>query len=74
MIPAVRQVQTPVPPGQHSCPALSYGGGMACRISELVIDARDSDRLAAFWCEVLGFVELERIDGSSPTGALIRAS
>jgi hypothetical protein len=34
---------------------------MACRISELVIDARDPDRLASFWCEVLGYVELERV-------------
>jgi catechol 2,3-dioxygenase-like lactoylglutathione lyase family enzyme len=28
---------------------------MACRISELVIDCRDPQNLAAFWCEVLGF-------------------
>jgi hypothetical protein len=28
---------------------------MACRISELVIKCRDPHRLAAFWCEVLGF-------------------
>jgi glyoxalase superfamily protein len=28
---------------------------MACRISELVIKCRDPRRLAAFWCEVLGF-------------------
>lgn len=41
---------------------------MACRISELVIDARDPDRLAAFWCEVLGYVELERIDGDIEIG------
>jgi catechol 2,3-dioxygenase-like lactoylglutathione lyase family enzyme len=41
---------------------------MACQISELVIDARDPERLAAFWCEVLGFVELERIDGSIEIG------
>ncbi|MEV4008220.1 VOC family protein [Actinomadura sp. NPDC049753] len=33
---------------------------MACRISELVLDCRDPDRLAEFWCEVLGFVELDR--------------
>ena len=32
---------------------------MACRISELVIDCRDPQRLAEFWCEVLGFVVLE---------------
>jgi catechol 2,3-dioxygenase-like lactoylglutathione lyase family enzyme len=29
---------------------------MASRISELVIEARDPERLAAFWCEVLGYV------------------
>jgi Glyoxalase-like domain len=28
---------------------------MACRISELVIDCRDPQTLAAFWCQVLGF-------------------
>ncbi|GAA4225186.1 VOC family protein [Actinomadura meridiana] len=28
---------------------------MACRISELVIDCRDPQTLAAFWGEVLGF-------------------
>jgi catechol 2,3-dioxygenase-like lactoylglutathione lyase family enzyme len=33
---------------------------MACRISELVIDSADPDRLAAFWCEVLGWVVLDR--------------
>ena len=33
---------------------------MACRISELVVDARDPEALAAFWCEVLGFVVLGR--------------
>jgi catechol 2,3-dioxygenase-like lactoylglutathione lyase family enzyme len=31
---------------------------MACRISELVIKCRDPQRLAAFWCEVLGFTVL----------------
>jgi catechol 2,3-dioxygenase-like lactoylglutathione lyase family enzyme len=31
---------------------------MACRISELVIDCVDPQRLATFWCEVLGYVEL----------------
>ena len=28
---------------------------MACRISELVIDCRDPQTLATFWCQVLGF-------------------
>ncbi|WP_250038356.1 VOC family protein [Paractinoplanes maris] len=33
---------------------------MAARITELVLDARDPELLARFWCEVLGYVELER--------------
>jgi catechol 2,3-dioxygenase-like lactoylglutathione lyase family enzyme len=41
---------------------------MACRISELVLDARDPERLAAFWCAVLGYVELERVDGDIEIG------
>jgi catechol 2,3-dioxygenase-like lactoylglutathione lyase family enzyme len=35
---------------------------MACRISELVIDCHDPQRLAAFWCEVLGFIVLDTAD------------
>jgi Glyoxalase-like domain len=46
---------------------------MACRISELVIDAADAELLAAFWSEVLGYVELGREDDGSieigPPGA-----
>ena len=38
---------------------------MACRISELVIDAADPGRLAGFWSEVLGYVELGREDDGS---------
>src|SRR5713101_8911694 len=38
---------------------------MACRISELVIDAADRGRLAAFWSRVLGYVELAREDDGS---------
>ena len=38
---------------------------MACRISEIVINARDPSRLAAFWCEVLGYAELGREDDGS---------
>ncbi|MFJ6622082.1 VOC family protein [Kitasatospora sp. NPDC091335] len=42
---------------------------MACRISELVIDAADPERLAVFWSEVLGYVELGREgDGSIEIG------
>ena len=33
---------------------------MACRISELILDCADPELLAAFWCEVLGYVELGR--------------
>ena len=36
---------------------------MACRITELVLDARDPELLARFWCAVLGYVELDR-DGA----------
>ncbi|MEO3808861.1 VOC family protein [Sphaerisporangium sp. B11E5] len=38
---------------------------MACRISELVIDAADPALLATFWSEVLGYVELGREDDGS---------
>ena len=41
---------------------------MACRITELVLDAHDPDLLARFWCTVLGYVELERVDGSIEIG------
>ncbi|MFF2700020.1 VOC family protein [Streptomyces cyaneofuscatus] len=42
---------------------------MACRISELVIEAVDAERLAAFWSEVLGYVEIGReSDGSIEIG------
>ncbi len=37
--------------------------GMASRISELVIDCLDPQRLADFWCEVLGFRVLGEEDG-----------
>ena len=36
---------------------------MASRLSELVIDCLDPQRLAEFWCEVLGFVVLDTEDG-----------
>jgi catechol-2,3-dioxygenase len=41
---------------------------MACRITELVLDAHDPERLATFWCEVLGYTVLERVDGSVEIG------
>jgi catechol 2,3-dioxygenase-like lactoylglutathione lyase family enzyme len=43
---------------------------MACRISELVIDCRDPQRLAAFWCQVLGYtvLDVDDDDGSVEIG------
>ena len=42
---------------------------MACRISELVIDAVDAEALAVFWRAVLGYVEVGREeDGSIEIG------
>jgi catechol 2,3-dioxygenase-like lactoylglutathione lyase family enzyme len=41
---------------------------MACRISELVLNCRDPERLAVFWCEVLGYVVLDREEGSVEIG------
>jgi hypothetical protein len=42
---------------------------MACRISEFVLDCRDPEALARFWCEVLDFVVLDREeDGSVEIG------
>ncbi|MFJ8754056.1 VOC family protein [Streptomyces sp. NPDC102441] len=38
---------------------------MACRISELVLDAADPELLATFWSNVLGYVELGREDDGS---------
>jgi Glyoxalase-like domain len=36
---------------------------MACRFSELVIDSRDPEALAAFWAAVLDYVVLSREEG-----------
>jgi len=42
---------------------------MACRITELVLDCRDPERLAGFWCDVLGWKVLDRDgDGSIEIG------
>ncbi|MEV6441463.1 VOC family protein [Amycolatopsis sp. NPDC051716] len=37
---------------------------MACRITELVLDCHDPDRLAEFWCAVLGY----EVTGHEPDG------
>jgi len=41
---------------------------MASRITDLVLDAHDPELLARFWCEVLGYVELERDEVSIEIG------
>ncbi|RFS84406.1 VOC family protein [Actinomadura spongiicola] len=41
---------------------------MACRIGALVLDCRDPEALAEFWCEVLGYVVLDRDDGDVEIG------
>lgn len=42
---------------------------MACRISELVLECRDPQRLAEFWCAVLDWVVLgDEGDGSLEIG------
>ncbi|WP_282694938.1 VOC family protein [Streptomyces sp. CC208A] len=38
---------------------------MACRITELVLECADPERLAVFWSEVLGYVEVGREDDGS---------
>ncbi|MFF2395189.1 MULTISPECIES: VOC family protein [unclassified Nocardia] len=42
---------------------------MACKITELVIDCADPELLAGFWCEVLGYVVLDRDEGDVQIGA-----
>jgi catechol 2,3-dioxygenase-like lactoylglutathione lyase family enzyme len=37
---------------------------MACRISEIVLKCREPEELARFWCEVLGFTEIDREQGT----------
>ena len=41
---------------------------MACRFSELVVDSRDPEALAAFWTAVLGYRELSREEGAIEIG------
>jgi predicted enzyme related to lactoylglutathione lyase len=46
-------------------PAPGYRAPMACRFSELVIDSRDPESLAAFWAAVLDYRVLGREDDGS---------
>ncbi len=41
---------------------------MACRLTELVVDSRDPEALAAFWSAVLDYRELSREEGSIEIG------
>jgi catechol 2,3-dioxygenase-like lactoylglutathione lyase family enzyme len=41
---------------------------MACRLSELVVDCRDPQALARFWCAVLGYGVLDEDDGTVEIG------
>jgi catechol 2,3-dioxygenase-like lactoylglutathione lyase family enzyme len=41
---------------------------MACRITELILDCRDPELLAGFWCEVLGWKILDQEPGSVEIG------
>ncbi|GLY55121.1 VOC family protein [Lentzea sp. NBRC 102530] len=43
---------------------------MAARITELVLDCTDPERLAGFWAEVLGYEVLDRDDVSVEIGQL----
>jgi catechol 2,3-dioxygenase-like lactoylglutathione lyase family enzyme len=38
------------------------------RITELVLDSHDPERLASFWCEVLGWSVVDRYDGQVEIG------
>jgi catechol 2,3-dioxygenase-like lactoylglutathione lyase family enzyme len=41
---------------------------MSSKFTELVIDCRDAERLAAFWCEVLGYEVVDREEGMVEIG------
>lgn len=41
---------------------------MAARITELVLDCHDPERLASFWCAVLDYVVLDRADDDVEIG------
>ena len=41
---------------------------MACRLSEISVDARDPEALAAWWAEVLGYRVLGREEGAVEIG------
>lgn len=44
---------------------------MTSRFTELVVDCHDPERLAAFWCEVLGFKVIDRGVGKVEIGSWV---
>ncbi|MCP9959369.1 VOC family protein [Streptomyces sudanensis] len=46
---------------------------MTSRFTELAVDCRDPERLAAFWCEVLDFRVLDRREGLVEIGSRVPA-
>ncbi|CAL9534032.1 hypothetical protein SUDANB145_04083 [Streptomyces sp. enrichment culture] len=46
---------------------------MTSRFTELTVDCRDPERLAAFWCEVLGFEVIDRSEGKVEIGSWVPA-
>lgn len=61
-------IAEPGGPGRAHSGLSDYGDHVASRITELVLDARDPELLARFWCEVLGYVELERVGADIEIG------
>src|SRR5690606_34862366 len=61
----------PYKPSRHSAsPRREEVPSMACRISEFVLECRDPEALARFWCEVLDFVVLEREEDGGTVEAI----
>ncbi|MFC7896920.1 VOC family protein [Streptomyces sp. NPDC057381] len=44
---------------------------MTSRFTELTVDCRDPERLAAFWCEVLDFKVIDRGEGKVEIGSWV---
>ncbi|MFG2303787.1 VOC family protein [Actinacidiphila glaucinigra] len=44
---------------------------MTSRFTELTVDCHDPERLAAFWCEVLGFEVIDRSEGKVEIGSWV---
>lgn len=44
---------------------------MTSRFTELAVDCRDPEGLAAFWCEVLDFEVIDRSDGKVEIGSWV---